>query len=184
MHSSDVSEVQFVPVGMDDTVEEVRQRVAELPSFAGRVFTLHAEGVLLETGPFSATGIEDGGAVQVQTAHFDKKTTLEKQFLDARKALRKKEPNTTHVVQQLSLLERRWVASKRTQNKTRMVHFIAKRVEYLDDSDDEEDDIDPWSLRWADVSKKDKKLAAAGPGLLATEVACETHQMCPVVSHA
>ena len=122
MHSSDVSEVQFVPVGMDDTVEEVRQRVAELPSFAGRVVTLHAEGVLLETGPFSATGIEDGGAVQVQTALSNKKTTLKKQFLEACKQLDKKEPDMTLLVQQLSAVERRWVASERTP--TKMLQFI------------------------------------------------------------
>ena len=127
MHSSDVSEVQFVPVGMDDTVEEVRQRVAELPSFAGRVVTLHAEGVLLETGPFSATGIENGGAVQVQTTHVDEDTTLEKQFLEACKQLDKKEPDMTHVVQQLSAVERRWVASERTP--TKMVHFLTNTVE-------------------------------------------------------
>ena len=145
MHSSDVSEVQFVPVGMDDTVEEVRQRVAELPSFAGRVFTLHAEGVLLETGPFSATGIEDGGAVQVQTTHVDEDTTLEKQFLEACKELDKKEPDTTRVVQQLSALERRWVASERTP--TRMVHGIDNTVQQ--------------DLRWEHLSEKDKKLGAA-----------------------
>ena len=153
MHSSDVSEVQFVPVGMDDTVEEVRQRVAELPSFAGRVFTLHAEGVLLETGPFSATGIEDGGAVQVQTTHVDEDTTLEEQFLEACKELDKKEPDMTLLVQQLSAVERRWVASQRKQ--TKMVHFIDNVHVDLDDSDEEED------LRWEDVSKKNKKLAAA-----------------------
>ena len=145
MHSSDVSEVQFVPVGMDDTVEEVRQRVAELPSFAGRVFTLHAEGVLLETGPFSATGIENGGAVQVQTTHVDENTTLEEQFLEARKEHRHKEPDTTRVVQQLSAVERRWVASDSTP--TKMVHFLDKTFQP--------------SIRWEDLSKKDKDFGAA-----------------------
>ena len=139
MHSSDVSEVQFVPVGMDDTVEEVRQRVAELPSFAGRVVTLHAEGVLLETGPFSATGIEDGGAVQVQTTHVDEDTTLEKQFLEACKELDKKEPDMTLLVQQLSLLERRWVASERTQTKTKMVHLLSNTVEKEEITVEEDD---------------------------------------------
>ena len=190
MHSSDVSEVQFVPVGMDDTVEEVRQRVAELPSFAGRVFTLHAEGVLLETGPFSATGIEDGGAVQVQTTHVDENTTLEEQFLEACKELDKKEPDTTLLVQQLSLLERRWVASDSTQTKTKMVHFLNNTVEKeeveeeestveeestdewdsteygTDEKEDgtgeeEEDNTIPPGSRWEDLSNKDKKLGAA-----------------------
>ena len=145
MHSSDVSEVQFVPVGMDDTVEEVRQRVAELPSFAGRVVTLHAEGVLLETGPFSATGIEDGGAVQVQTALFDEDTTLEDQFLEACSELDKEEPDMTLLVQQFSAVECRWVASQRKQ--TKMVHDMNKSS------------FRP--LRWEDVSKKNKKLVAA-----------------------
>ena len=145
MHSSDVSEVQFVPVGMDDTVEEVRQRVAELPSFAGRVVTLHAEGVLLETGPFSATGIEDGGAVQVQTTHVDEDTTLEEQFLEACKELDKDEPDMTLLVQQFSALERRWVSSKRAQTETKMVHFwcFTGEDEECDEEEEEEEDL-PW----------------------------------------
>ena len=187
MHSSDVSEVQFVPVGMDDTVEEVRQRVAELPSFAGRVFTLHAEGVLLETGPFSATGIEDGGAVQVQTTHVDEDTTLEKQFLEACKELDKDEPDMTLLVQQLFAVERRWVASERTP--TKMLHVLCFSSEYFEEdeddirskkdkklgvadstedgtdekeestADDEEEEEE--DIRWEDLSKKDKKLGAA-----------------------
>ena len=170
MHSSDVCDVQFVPVGMDDTVEDVHQRVAELPSFAGRVVTLHAEGVLLETGPFSETGIEDGGAVQVQTTHVDEDTTLEEQFLKARKKLRKKQPDTTHVVQQLSVVERRWVASERTQ--TKMVHFVDphKTIER--------------GFRWEHLSKKDKKLGAAlqeaGFDVCCVQITCsvEKHEYC------
>ena len=163
MHSSDVSEVQFVPVGMDDTVEKVRQRVAELPSFAGRVFTLHAEGVLLETGPFSATGIEDGGAVQVQTTHVDENTTLEKQFLEACKELDKEEPDTTLLVQQLSAVKRRWVASERTPTKMlqflddNMVteRYLCLQTNWAVITNNVED------VCWDHLSKKGKTLAAA-----------------------
>ena len=106
-------------------------------------------GCCWRTGPFSATGIEDGGAVQVQTTHVDEDTTLEDQFLEACSELDKKQPDMTHVVPRLSAVERRWVASKRTQ--TKMVHLLS----FTNKTGGVE------GIRWEDLSTKDKKLGAA-----------------------